>query len=476
MIHKLRPLIVLLILAAIAGGGYWYFTQNPTKLTAAKVQLGLLTPAEAAGIYMVSGYIEADEVTVAPETRGRITELLVDDGDVVQAGQTIARLDAALLEAQLKQAEAKVDTAQAQLAKVQAGTRAEELAKAEAAVAVAQANADAAKTRWQDAIRLRDNPQELDIQIDAARTAVQLTDLQIAANIPAKDAGEALYSLGEQQWREAYDEKWRCAHFPNGGQKCFTIHMPEGVKQQAGVAWNLAGANLWQDWVNLNSSVTQHADAQTQLDDLLRMRNDPQVAQVQVAQSEATYQTALAQVGVAQAQLQVLEAGARAEQVAVAEAAVTQAQAALTALQVDLDKHTLTAPISGWVVQRVANQGEMASPGSPLLTVANLSDLTLTVYVPEPDMGLVNVGQQIAVQVDTFPGERFTGRVSTISDKAEFTPKNVQTKEERVNTVFAVKIKLDNAELKLRPGMPADAILSESGSQSPDASSQKSVY
>lgn len=472
MIHKLRPLIVLLILAAIAGGGYWYFTQNPASLTALKVRLGLLTPAEAAGLYIVSGYIEADEVTVAAETRGRITSLSVDDGDLVQAGQTIAQLDAALLEAQLKQAEAKVETAQAQLAKIKAGVRAEELAKAEAAVAVAQANAQAANTRWQDAIRLRDNPQELDMQIDAARTLVELSELQIAANIPAKDASEALYNLGEQQWREAYEEERKCVHFPNGGQKCFTVRMPEGVKQNAGVAWNLAGANLWEDWVNLNTAQAQRDDSQTQLDDLLELRNNPQTAQVQVAQAEAAYQTALAQVDVAQAQLSVLEAGARPEQIAVAQAAVTQTEAALAALRLDLDKHTLTAPLSGWVVRRVANPGEMAAPGVSLLTVANLEDLTLTVYVPEPDLGLVTVGQEIAVHVDTFPGERFTGRVSIISDQAEFTPKNVQTKEERVNTVFAVKIKLANTNQKLRPGMPADAILSESRIQNPESSSQ----
>jgi HlyD family secretion protein len=105
----------------------------------------------------------------------------------------------------------------------------------------------------------------------------------------------------------------------------------------------------------------------------------------------------------------------------------------------------------------------MAVPGTPLLTLADLSSLTLVVYVPEPDINLVSVGQQVKVKVDAFPDETFTGQVSFINDEAEFTPKNVQTKEERANTVFAVKIKLEDEVQQLKPGMPADAILAQRG-------------
>jgi HlyD family secretion protein len=98
-------------------------------------------------------------------------------------------------------------------------------------------------------------------------------------------------------------------------------------------------------------------------------------------------------------------------------------------------------------------------PGVALLTLADLSDVTLTVYVPEPDIDTISVGQNVNVFVDTFPGEPFTGHITFINSEAEFTPKNVQTKEERINTVFAVKIKLDNEDQRLKPGMPADAVL-----------------
>lgn len=218
---------------------------------------------------------------------------------------------------------------------------------------------------------------------------------------------------------------------------------------------------MWAAWVDLNSSVTERDDAETTLNDLLRLRNDPQEANIKVTQAEAAYQTALAQVDVAKAYLEILKAGSRAEQVAVAQAQVKQAEASLAALYVQRDKHTLVAPLAGWTVERMAHEGELAVPGASLLTLADLTDLTLTVYVPEPAIGPVSLGQKVKVFVDAFPGEPFIGQVTYISDEAEFTPKNVQIRDERANTVFAVKIKLENDDQRLKPGMPADAILSE---------------
>ena len=202
-------------------------------------------------------------------------------------------------------------------------------------------------------------------------------------------------------------------------------------------------------------------EAQIILNDLLHLRDNPQEAQIKVTQAEAAYQIASAEGEVAKAYLENLEAGPRAEQITVAEAQVKQAQATLEALNIERNKRTLTALVTGWVVERPAHEGEIAIPGVTLLTLADLSQVTLTIYVPEPDIDTVSVGQEVDVFVDTFPDEAFTGIITFINDEAEFTPKNVQTKEERITTVFAVKIKLENKDQRLKPGMPADAILSE---------------
>ena len=93
------------------------------------------------------------------------------------------------------------------------------------------------------------------------------------------------------------------------------------------------------------------------------------------------------------------------------------------------------------------------------MTIANLDEVTLTIYIPEDEIGKVKVGQTVEVSVDSFPGKVFEGRVNYIASEAEFTPKNVQTKKERVNMVFAVKVKIPNPGHELKPGMPADATI-----------------
>ncbi|MEJ5198826.1 MAG: efflux RND transporter periplasmic adaptor subunit, partial [Anaerolineae bacterium] len=99
------------------------------------------------------------------------------------------------------------------------------------------------------------------------------------------------------------------------------------------------------------------------------------------------------------------------------------------------------------------------APGARILRIANLDQVTLTVYVPEPQIGRVKPGQRVRVEVDAYPGRTFAGTVVRIADQAEFTPKNVQTQEERVRTVFAVELRLEDEEGLLRPGMPAEAVL-----------------
>jgi multidrug resistance efflux pump len=462
MKRKIYLVIIALLVLSTVAGGYWYSRQDPAALVQLQLRLGLLDEAEASSERTVSGYIEADEINLAAETSGRIVRIAVEEGDLVQRGQILVELDTALLEADVRQAEAKIATAKAQLAKIKAGVRAEEIAKAEAALAVAEAAAEAAYTQWQDAIRLRDNPQELDMQIDAARTASELARLRIDYSVPLKDAGETMWELGKQNWEYTQDPQRFCGTHPLTGEKiCIDYTFKEGEKQAASTAWNYVGADMWAAWANLNDAAAKRNDAQTALNDLLRLRNDPQEAQIRVAQAEAAYQTAMAQVEVAQAQLEILKVGARAEQIAVAEAQVRQAEASLRALNVQRDKHTLVTPLSGWVVEQSAHAGEMAVPGATLLTLADLTNLTLTVYVPETDVDTVSIGQKVAVFVDTFPDMPFSGYVTYISDEAEFTPKNIQTREERTTTVFGVKIKLENEDQRLKPGMPADAVLSE---------------
>jgi len=190
---------------------------------------------------------------------------------------------------------------------------------------------------------------------------------------------------------------------------------------------------------------------------LKKIKENPLQLKEQVHKAEASLKLAEAMVELAKAKLEALKSRPRAEDIEAAEAEVERAKAALEALKSKREKFLLYAPISGWVTTQAYEEGEIVPPNATILKIANLKELTLTVYVPEPDIGQVRLGQKVRVKVDSFPGETFEGKIVYISPRAEFTPKSVQTREERVNLVFRVKVRISNPEGKLKAGMPAEA-------------------
>ena len=154
-----------------------------------------------------------------------------------------------------------------------------------------------------------------------------------------------------------------------------------------------------------------------------------------------------------------LKEGTRQEELAVERAKVHQADENLHLSRIRLSYTVLRAPFNGVVLVRQAELGEVVSPGTPIVTLADLDHIWLRVYVPETDLGKVCWGQEVEVRTDTYPGKRYRGRVSSIASEAEFTPKSVQTVKERVTLVYRVKADVENPNLELKPGMPADAYL-----------------
>lgn len=140
-----------------------------------------------------------------------------------------------------------------------------------------------------------------------------------------------------------------------------------------------------------------------------------------------------------------------------AESAFLQAKANLETIDASLADSTLYAPRDGVVLTKNLEAGETAFPGVALVTIADLTRVWIDIYVPEPVMGRVSLGDEAIITVDSHPGRTFPGVVTTIADEPEFTPKNIQTEDERTKLVFAVTIELDNPDLALKPGMPADA-------------------
>ncbi len=136
---------------------------------------------------------------------------------------------------------------------------------------------------------------------------------------------------------------------------------------------------------------------------------------------------------------------------------VGQAEAAIQLAETQLSYATIAAPLAGTVVRRHVELGESVFPGSALMTIADLSVMEVKIYVPGPMLGKIRLGQRVLLYTDSFPNRPFTGAVATIAEQAEFTPKNVQTREERVRLVYAVKVRVENPDGVLKIGMPVDA-------------------
>jgi HlyD family secretion protein len=136
----------------------------------------------------------------------------------------------------------------------------------------------------------------------------------------------------------------------------------------------------------------------------------------------------------------------------------TQAEATKVQLDVKKREVEIVAPISGIVLSRNLEPGEVLRAGAAVVILADLSTLELYVFIPEHKIGLVNVGDPVVLAVDAFPGETFTGTVKAVASRTEFTPRNVESKEDRVTLVFRVTVTVPNPEGKLKPGMPADVV------------------
>jgi HlyD family secretion protein len=151
--------------------------------------------------------------------------------------------------------------------------------------------------------------------------------------------------------------------------------------------------------------------------------------------------------------------GSRKEDIAIARANLAQANANLGLSRIDLNYATLLAPSTGVITVRQAELGEVVAPGTPVVTLADLDHIWLRAYIAETDLGRIHWGQDATITTDTYPGKRYQGRISFISPDAEFTPKSVQTYQERVTLVYRIKIDIENPNHELKPGMPADVHL-----------------
>lgn len=171
------------------------------------------------------------------------------------------------------------------------------------------------------------------------------------------------------------------------------------------------------------------------------------------------YEITLAQFNSAKDNLKKIKNLARPEELSQAEANVNRVKASIELLKKNYNDCFVTSTSNGFIVKKFVEAGEYAGMLSSLFKLADLTNAALVIYISETELGKVKLGQEAEVTVDTYPDKIYKGKVIYISPEAEFTPKNIQTKEERTKLVFAVKISIPNPDMELKPGMPADAVV-----------------
>jgi HlyD family secretion protein len=201
--------------------------------------------------------------------------------------------------------------------------------------------------------------------------------------------------------------------------------------------------------------------ARTSYERMKRLREGGSATPSELDRVKAEYEKARSRVKAAEAQLEKLRSGPRRPEIETARARAAEAEAGVQRLENRLQDAAVTAPRSGTVTTVAGEAGEYVRAGTPLFTIADLSEVYLTIFVPEPSLGRISLGQKAEISVDGMPNETFTGTVTHIAEEAEFTPKNVQTQDARAQLVYAVELTVDNSRGIFKIGMPADARITE---------------
>ena len=367
-----------------------------------------IEPDKGDGTINLSGNIDVTQVDLAFKIPGHLSHRLVDEGDNVKNGQSLALLDDMDQRLEAQKAEAEAEYAMAVLAELEAGSRTEEISQARAA-------AEQARFALEEQLNGSRSQEIAEAEADLKRAKAK----ERAANSELK--------LAKSDF-----ERYK-AVFADGGisQQTFDTYRTRLDSAKGAAA----------------AAKSQRQAARQRLS--LR-REGSRSERIRQARS------ALAQ---AEAQYELVKTGPRQETIDQARAKKDGALAALAVARQRLADTELTCPFDGVVLSTSAEPGSYLNPGGTVLTIADIKNVWVRAFVSETDLGRIRLNQEAEVTIDAYADRSWKGRISYISSAAEFTPRSVQTLKERTNLVYRIKIEIDNTDGALKTGMPADAIL-----------------
>jgi HlyD family secretion protein len=354
-------------------------------------------------VLQVSGNLELTQVDLSFKTAGRIVELTVREGEWVKKGQVIAKLDAAQLQQQKARDTAAVSTAQSQLQQLQTSIEYQK-ATIDSDVALRRAELAQMQARLDDLLA-GSRTQEI------AQAQASVTDAR-AANDLAKSEFERAQTLFSRE--------------------------------------DISASQRDQAKTKVDSSSAQLRQVEQKL---ALVQEGPRKEEITAARAAV----ARAQAAIASAEANRIEVKRKEEEQDGRRAEITRNRAVVGMTDAQLADTTIVAPIDGVILLKAAENGEVIAAGTTIVTIGDLDHPWLRAYINETDLGRVHLGGAVSLSTDSYKGKKYEGRISFIASEAEFTPKQIQTKEERVKLVYRVKIEVDNTAHELKNNMPVDA-------------------
>lgn len=392
-----------------------------------------------------SGVVEATAYDQGFETPGTLAEIPVKEGQSVSKGALLARLDDRAQKAALEQARARLGEAQARLDQARNGPRQTEIEQA-------RARADMARAELEQAANGVTQP-ELDAARDAAEAARQRYAL-LQAGSREEDilSAESQVAANQESLRVAKADLARYTRLYREG--AVPLQQLENVRnrtESAESAYEVARQTYRKQLQGprvqeRRSALFDYRSAQARYQTLAQGTRPEQIARARAAVAERKQL------------VRQLEEGTRPEEVRAAARQVEQAKAQVQTAEVNLAKTKLYATAAGVVTARNLEPGEAVAPGVPVVSLVDLDHPWVYIYIPEPELAQVKLGAKAQVTADSL-SKPLPGEVVRVYEKAEFTPKFIQTERERVNLVFRAKVGVQNPDHALRPGMPADVQL-----------------
>lgn len=354
-------------------------------------------------ILRLSGNIEFRKIDIAFKTAGKLAELPVEEGANVKQGQVLARLDREQMNRMRLRDSTGIDVAQSNLLQLKTAIQFQKTSL------ISELNLRQAELR-QTTAKLQElldgaRPQEL------AQARAQLSDLKVANDQARREFDRAQKLIAQEDISQSQFDQFKA---------------------------------------RLDSTTAQLQNVEQRLALIVEgpRKTDIEAARAAVARAEAAIQLA---------QAQHLDIQRKEEDLAARRADVERSKASVSVIDSQLDDTTIASPVDGVVMLKSADPGEVLAAGTPVLTIGEIDKPWLRGYVPQARLGRIQLGMPVTIKSDSYPNKTYTGKISFIASEAEFTPKQIQTNEERVKLVYRIKVEIDNSNRELKLNMPVDA-------------------